>query len=63
MSDTQRQLGANLAAPGRYERLERLAYQDWECKDCGSLVIDREAHDRWHLMVEPPDVPRLRVYR
>lgn len=48
---------------GRYQQLRRVAVGDYECLDCGCLVIDREAHDRWHLMVEPIDQPRVRVIR
>lgn len=50
-------------SPGRYKHMQRVAVGDWECLDCGGLVIDREAHDRWHQMVEPKDQPRVRVFR
>lgn len=50
--------------PGRYDRMARLpGAGDFQCIDCSGLVIDREAHDRWHARVEPTDVPLLRVYR
>jgi hypothetical protein len=37
---------------GRYDNLDY-----WICPDCGSMVIYRETHDRFHRALTPPPSP------